>query len=713
VRRALAAVALLCVWAPAAQAATPGEVDPFIGVDGEGNVYPGAGVPFGFARVSPDTTRASPAGYSSSGQILGFSQTHVSGVGGGGSMYGNLRLTPVSGRLRVPETGSGFRGERAAPGSYAVSLTRPGVRAEMTATRLGGLLRFGFGRRGGRHLVLDASSAVGVPGAPRPLGARLRVVGRRAVEGSVRMAGGWNEARYTLHFALRFDRPFRRAGTFRGERASRRRALRSGRGTRAGAWASFAQRGVTARIGLSFRSVGRARRNLARELGRRSLARVRGAARRAWGSVLGRIHVEGGSRAERRLLATGLYRSHLMPHDLSGENAWWRSRKPHYEDFYTLWDTHRTLHPLLALLQPRRQSQMVESLVDTYRHTGWIPTARIAGANGQTQVGSLAGVLVAEARAKGLRGIDYRTALRALVKDAEVESPRPLRHGRQLRDYLSLGYLSLSEGRSASRTLEYAYADSALADLAASLGRGDLAARYRWRSGSWANLWDPATRTVRPRSRDGRFLSPFDPDRLYTGFADPYYEGTARQWSTFVPHDIPGLMARVGGREAFVRWLDALFSGGRFSPGNEHDLLAPWLYLYAGRHDRTAAVMRRLLGDEWAPRRDGLPGNDDAGALSSWYVWGAIGLFPHAGRSTVFIGSPLFRRVRIAVGRRRSFVIEAPATAPGRPYVARATLNGRPLDRAWLSHRELTRGGRLVLSMSERPGSFGAGRPPP
>jgi predicted alpha-1,2-mannosidase len=356
---------------------------------------------------------------------------------------------------------------------------------------------------------------------------------------------------------------------------------------------------------------------------------------------------------------------------------------------------------------------MVESLVDTYRHTGWIPTARIAGANGQTQVGSLAGVLVAEARAKGLGGIDYRTALQALVKDATVESQRPLRQGRQLRDYTTLGYMSLNHGVSASRTLEYAYADAALADLAAGLGRGDLATTFRRRSGSWANLFDPSSGVIRPRGADGRFQSPFNPDQPFFTAADPFYEGTARQWSTFVPHDVPGLMRRVGGRQAFVAWLDRLFLTNRFDAGNEHDLLAPWLYLYAGRHDRAAEITRQVLRTRWSARRGGLPGNDDAGALSSWYVFSSVGLFPKAGTATFFIGSPVFSESRIAVGRRRSFVIEARGSSAARPYVARATLNGRPLNRAWLSNGEVTRGGRLVLTMSERPTGFGATAPPP
>jgi predicted alpha-1,2-mannosidase len=475
---------------------------------------------------------------------------------------------------------------------------------------------------------------------------------------------------------------------------------------------------VQTKIGLSFRSVARARRNLARESPGYDLARLRRRAARAWRAVLGRIAVRGGSSAERRTFYTALYHAHLMPHDLRGENAWWRSETPHYEDYYALWDTFRTLHPLLTLVQPRRQAEMVESLIDTYRHTGWLPDARVAGKNGVTQVGSNASVVIADAAVKGLRGIDYRTALRAVLRDAERESPKPLRHGRELREYKRLGYMSLRHGRSASRTLEYAYNDFAVAQLARTLGRRALARRYLARSGSWANLWDGGTRSIRPRHPDGRFLSPHSPDHRYPDapdrvFSSPFYEGSARQWSTFVPHDVSGLMARLGGEDGLVRWLDELFDGGHYDPSNEHDLLAPYLYAHAGRPDRTADRVRDVMASAYRPTRAGLPGEDDSGALSSWYVWGAIGLYPNAGQPLYYVGSPLFARVRIALAHDRAFSIEARGTSRRRRYVQRASLNGRPLRRAWITHRQLARGGRLILHMGPRPSRWGSEAPPP
>lgn len=690
--------AFLVLVPGAAAAATPREADPLIGT-GRGATFAGAAVPFGFAAPGPDTVPASGSGYRPGGRALGFSQTHVSGVGGGGSTYGNFRLTPVAGPLQLTDLSSPLSRERAAPGSYAAHLARYGIGVELTATRLGALHRYRFPRRGPWRVVLEVTSSVPVAGAPQPLSSMVRLPGSRRLEGRTTMRGGWNGARFTLFFALRLDQPLAGVRVVRGP-GRRTRVVMSFRPGR--------RRTLQAGVGLSFRGVRRARRSVPAL----SFDRVRRRARRAWSRALGAISVRGGTRSQRRTFASALYRSQLMPHDLTGENAWWRSRRPHYEDFFALWDTFRTLHPLLAVIQPRRQAAMVQSLVETFRHTGWIPDARVAGSNGITQVGSSGAALVADALAKGLRGIDYRTAYRALVKDAEVNSPRPLRAGRELSDYLRLGYLSTRQGRSASRTLEYAFADFALSRVAARVGRHGAARRYRRRSLSWARLWDPSTRSIRPRRPDGSFASPFSPTLVHTGFEAPFFEGSARQWSTFVPHDVRGLIRRLGGDGPFVAWLDELFSRGLFEPGNEHDLLAPWLYAHAGRPDRTATVVRRLLA-LYRPTRDGLPGEDDAGALSSWFVWSAIGLYPNAGQPFYYVGSPLFRRARIRLGRRRALMIEARGGGHGRNYVRSARLRGRPLRRAWITHRELRRGGRLVLRMGRRPSAWGRARRPP
>ncbi|HEV3470900.1 MAG TPA: GH92 family glycosyl hydrolase [Pyrinomonadaceae bacterium] len=742
-----AAAVLLCALCACQGAAARSRgltsyVDPFVGADGGGNTVPGAAVPFGFANPSPDTepnpdpNSWATNGYESDKPIIGFSQTHVSGTGGEGK-YGNFRVTPETGDVNPQRLASPKEDERAEPGYYAVRLTGPDVLAELTATRLVAVHRYTFPETARAHLLVDAGSVVFTGGGAgrrqRPIASRARVVAPDRLEGMGSFIGGWNPSPYTLYFAARFSRPSDASGTWRGAEVYPGARSVAGEQTGAGAYLSFdAARGlqVEVKIGLSFVSVEKARENIERETRGAGFEEVRRRAAREWEQVLSNIEVEGGSGEERRIFYTALYRSHYMPHDLTGENAWWRSGEPHYEDYYALWDTFRTLHPLLTLVQPHRQRDMVRSLVDTFRHTGWMPDARIAGSNGMTQGGSNSDVLVADAFVKGLRGIDYRTAYRAMVRNAEEDSPRPLYEGREVGEYKARGFLSTGHERSASRTLEYAYNDFCLAQVARGLGRAADHRKYLARSRNWANLWDAETKSVRPREPDGSWMEPFDKTRLYMldyprfiWMSAPYYEGSAYQYSTYVPHDVRGLINRVGGDELFVRWLDAFFgqSGGGeplrpeglYTQGNEPDLLAPFLYTHAGRADKAQAQVRRLLRKEYRAGRSGLPGNDDAGTMSSWYVWNAVGLYPNAGQGFYYIGSPVFSLARIRLGPNRAFTIEAPGASAENIYVRAARLNGRPLDRAWLTHAEIARGGRLVLQMSAEPARWGrANRPP-
>jgi predicted alpha-1,2-mannosidase len=539
----------------------------------------------------------------------------------------------------------------------------------------------------------------------------------------VSFVGGWGkEAPYRLYFSAEFDRPAIDIGRWQSRRGELTRAagtgisVGGGGDTRLGAYATFdtrQNRRVGMRIGVSFISVDQARRNL----GEMTFDQALPQARKLWSDALGTIEVEGGTDEQRRIFYTALYRSQLMPHDLTGENVWWRSDEPHYEDFYTIWDTFRTLHPLLTLIQPQRQRAMVRSLLDTYRHTGWLPDARIAGATGPSQGGSNGDVLIADAIVKGLGGFDEKLALEAMLKDGDVQSDDPLNHGRELKDYRSLGYMSLSEKRSASRTLEYAFDDYAIASTAAKLGRSDFAKRYAARSLNWRNLWDAKLRCIHPRYADGRWLEKFDcaheyPDATAPWWDHPFYEGSSRQYSTFVPHDVRGLIERLGGKAQFVAWLDRFFEDGAYNHGNEPDILVPWLYIHAGRPDRTAERVRAIMEKDYRDARNGLPGNDDAGTLSSWYVWAAIGLFPSAGQPFYYISSPVFGRSVIHLEHGRSFVIEAPETSAANLHVQSAELNGKPLNRAWLTHDEVAGGGRLVLRMGPRPSGWAMAAPP-
>ncbi|MCA1629086.1 MAG: GH92 family glycosyl hydrolase [Acidobacteria bacterium] len=739
---ALLAVSMLLVWcAPAlGQAARRARTlasyaDPFVGTENGGNVVPGAQVPFGFVHASPDTANHNTAGYNPYENVLGFSQTHVSGTGGA-SKYGNFLTTPAVGALRVANLGSPKAEETASPGYYSVRLTRPDVKAELTATRLVAFHRYTFPASKLSHLLVEASSVVQPERGedaiknPHAVDCWVRVISPNRVEGSGNFVGGWNQSPYTVHFSAEFDRPFATYGTWRGGRVEPGTAAAGSEG-RVGAYATFdttTDRTVQMKIGVSFVSPERARANLAREVPGWDFDAVRRAAEAEWESVLGKIKVEGGTEEQREIFYTALYHSHYMPHDLTGENAWWVSSEPHYEDFYAIWDTFRTHFPLLTLIQPDRHRDMVRSLVDTYAHTGWMPDSRIAGANGMTQGGSNGDVVVADALAKGVTGIDYAKAYEALVKNAEVDSPRPLYEGRALADYKRLGYVSMNYPRSASRTMEYAYDDFCVAQVARALGHTADAEKYLARSKNWANVWSDEARSARPRRGDGTWLAPFAashfyPDRDFSYWDAPFYEGSGYIYGTYVPHDAQGLINKLGGDDQFVAWLDAFFANPptrdpAFNPGlynhnNEPDFLAAFLYVHAGRPDRTQERVRRILATEYKTGRGGLPGNDDSGAMSSWYVWGALGLYPNAGQPFYYVGSPVFRRASVDLGGGRTFTVEAPEVSETNLYVQSATLDGRALDRAWLRHEEIARGGRLVLRMGAKPSPWGRGERPP
>jgi predicted alpha-1,2-mannosidase len=619
-----------------AAAPAAARVDVFVGTAGHGNTTPAAAVPFGFAQPGPDTVDAPSSGYAPGEPLLGFSQTHLSGTGGAGK-YGNFRV-PVRGTLTYESGG---------PGWYSAVIDGGRVRVDLTATRMGALHRYV-----GAHVTIDPASVIATPSF------RQRVL--RTFPGGGTFAGGWNPGTYTLWYATRRQR--------------------SGRV-------------VTLSIGLSFRSLADARRNIPRG----GFDHVRAAAKAAWARALGRIQVSGGTPAQRDIFQTALYHSLLMPHQVAPGR---------YDDFLALWDTFRTQNPLLGLVYPEREAAIVRSLLDIYKRTAWLPDAWVAGQPGVTQVGSDADIVIADAVVKKLPGIDLQTAYRAVAKDASVQSDNTALHGRDLRDYARLGYLSTGTPRSASRTLEYAYDDFAVSEVARRAGHAREARSWLARSRNWANLWDPSARSIRPRAADGSFATPFDVTKRGFGFVDPFYEGTPLQWTTFAPHDVQGLIDRLGGDNAAVAWLDSLFAGG-YDPSNEPDLLAPYLYIHMGRPDRTDDVVRNLMTADYSLARDGLPGNDDSGTLSAWYVWSAIGLFPNAGQPYYYIGSPLFTRTRIALPGRRAFTIGAPATSDANRYVVGATLNGRPLERAWLTHAEVARGGVLHLDMGPAPSGWG------
>jgi predicted alpha-1,2-mannosidase len=708
-------------------------VDPLVGTQNGGNTTPGAQVPFGFISFGPDMTSDSgfTSGYDPGAQIIGLSCTHESGTGGE-SKYGNFRTTPTVGNLSPRNLLFPWKGERAEPGYYAVTLGQPGqeVRSELTATRLVAASRYTFPVHAQANLLLDVSSRIrlkggrsGVPSLPMAAtGGAVTLTDARHAEGFITMSGGWNPEPYTLYFAAELSRDATAVGTWDEHRLYPNRLHAEGIDqtprtpesyrNQLGAYFTFAASDnpvVEMRLAVSFLSIDKAKHNLSEQRAL-SFNDIQKKASASWSDVLAKIDIEGGTPNQRSIFYTAMYRAHVMPHDLTGENVWWPSNLPHYEDFYTLWDTFRTLHPLFTLIDTDRQTAMVQSLLDTYIHTGWLPDARIAGANGMTQGGSNGDMLLADALVKNLPGIDPQLAYAAALKDATVSaSPeRAFYEGRQLEDWDKLGYMSLDYQRSASRTLEYAADDFSVATIARLTGHEAEAKRFLKTSANWKNLWDDNLQCIRPRYADGQWLENYTCDHLYPDglvlwWDTPFYEGSSAQYSTYVPQDLPGLIEKLGGKTAAVRWLDVLFDQNLYTQGNEPDMLAPYTYIYAGRQDKTAERVRRILASEYHTGRGGLPGNDDAGTLSSWYLWSSMGLYPVAGQPLYLIGSPVFSRSKLHLGNGETFMIVAEGVSEAAKYVQAAELNGRPLHRAWLTHQQIMAGGELLLHMGDTP----------
>ncbi|HEY3997862.1 MAG TPA: GH92 family glycosyl hydrolase [Candidatus Xenobia bacterium] len=710
----LIACLLLMLAPPASCKPLADEVDPFLGSAGDGNCLVGAGVPFGLVWVSPDTNQPMTSGYNIDEEILGLSQTHEAGTGGL-SKYGNFLVTPESGAVHVTDLASRKSDEVAHPGYYAVTLMRPQVRAEVTATRRVGFHRYTFERTEPIHLLIDASSCITLteeaPMAQLCLDSAVHVVPPNRIEGYGHFYGGWNPHPYRVFFSAVVDAPFKSFGTW--TRRTMHPGAATAKGNQIGAWLTFSGQRVLLKIGVSFISIEQARANIAHELPGWDFDAVRHHAEEAWETCLSTIGITGGSATDRQMFYSMFYHCFQMPHDFTGENPWWKSSEPHYEDFYCIWDTFRTLNPLLTLIAPQRERDIVRSLLDTFVHTGWLPDARIAGSNGRVQGGTNGDVVVADAVVKKLGGFSLETAFRAVQKDADVQSPDPMWEGRDLYDYLRVGYMSLASRRSASRTLEYAYDDFCAAEVAQAVGRRADAARYLARSRNWRNLWDPEYQVVRPRHLDGSFLTPYGRNWGSGSWRGAFYEGTAWQYSTFIPHDMKTVIRSVGGDQAYVDWLDAFFNSGSYTHDNEPDMLALWLYIHAGRPDRTADGVRHILQTAYHLKPDGLPGNDDSGTISAWYVWASIGLYPNAGQDWYYIGSPIFSSASLKLEGGKTFRILADKTSPDNRYVQSATLNGEPLDRAWLRQDEIQAGGYLVLEMGPQPSPWGrVDRPP-
>ena len=736
----------LVFLAGAAMAADPPDVlslvDPFVGTGGHGHTYPGAVVPFGMVQVSPDTHTSGwdwCSGYHYSDRsIMGFSQTHLSGTGIGDML--DVLLMPTVGPLQLEpgtreDPDSGYRSrfshaeETASPGYYSVRLADSGVRVELTATERVGVQRYTFPATDAAHVVLDLDHRIEADGwRSAILDAEIEVRGDDTIVGWRRITR-WAVDRH-VYFAARFSKAFAASGLLVGTEP--KPGLRQARGQRLKAWVDYrtaAGEAVVVRVAVSPTSVEGALRNLEAEAPRADFDGARRAAAGSWRRELSKIAIEGGTKKQRRTFYTALYHSFLAPTLFGDADGSYRGldgqvRKAdgfRYHSTFSLWDTYRAAHPLYCLVQRDRTRDLARTLVRMAVESpdGQMAVWPLASSETNCMIGYHSASVLAEAWRKGIRDFDLPTALERLKAMATKADYRGLG------DYGRLGWVpSDREGESVSKTLEYSYDDWSVAQVARALGRGDDEREFLRRAASWKNLFDPTVGFARPRLADGTFPGPFDPARnaVSTKWHD-YVEGNAWQYSWAAQHDPEGYVQLLGGRAGLVAKLDAMFatpldakaaglpidvSGliGQYAHGNEPSHHVAYLYTYAGAPWKTQERVRGILDTMYDDTPEGLSGNEDCGQMSAWYVLSALGFYPVDPASANYVlTSPLFDRATLDLGGGHRFRVSVERSSPADVYVQSATLAGKPLPRAWITHDEVMAAGELRLVLGPKPSS--------
>ncbi|WP_369926805.1 GH92 family glycosyl hydrolase [Xanthomonas sp. NCPPB 2632] len=754
-RRGLLSVALGLTLPILAAAATDrptsafSAVDPMIGTGGDGHTFPGATVPFGMIQLSPDTAMPDfkhaykwAAGYQyGDTSILGFSHTHFSGSGH--SDLGDVLVMPVAGDVKLDpgspdKPGSGYRSrfdhktERAEAGYYAVTLADYGVRAELTAGARVGWHRYTFPAGKPAHLLLDLRPSI-YDYDGKVLWSSLRVRADGTVTGG-RTTRGWAPGRQ-LYFAMRFNQPMTSRALKNREEAIAYRGF-GGPGNRADDTDGISGRALegvfdfgnlgtplVVKVAVSSVSEDNAMANLDTDGQGFDFDARRAEARGAWEKVLSTVDVQAPADT-RRMFYTALYHAMISPSLSMDVNGQYRGPDNQVHtakgfDFYStwsLWDVYRAQQPLVTLLRPDMSSQFVNSLIAAREASpfGILPIWAYQGMETWCMVGYHAVPVIADAYMKGIRGFDADKALAAMVASATYGP-----YG-GLDDYMKLGYVPIDrQPEAASKTVEYAFDDWSLARMAKAMGKDDVAATFMKRAGNWKNSFDTRTGFLRARKSDGAFREPFDPSSA--AYGSDYTEGNAWQYSWYVPQDVAGLIAALGGADAFVKKLDSVFDAkvdpksfahveditgliGWYAHGNEPSHQVAYLYDYAGQPWKTQERLVQIMKTQYSPTPTGLVGNDDLGQMSAWYIFSSLGFYPVApGSNEYVIGRPFVAKATLNLPGGKRFTVSTDRLDAAHPYVGRVTLDGKPLDRTFIRHEEIVAGGELHFTMQAEP----------
>ncbi|MCC7540168.1 MAG: GH92 family glycosyl hydrolase [Deltaproteobacteria bacterium] len=716
-------------------------VDPFIGTGGlgfgVGSTFPGPQRPFGMVRPGPDTTEPDGAllfehcsGYDhDDSMVLGFSLTRMHGTGI--ADYGVPGFMPTVGMTAAKTHQDGSRAlldketEVASPGYYRVTVgddAASTIDVELTATDRVAFARFRFpeSARSDATVLFDMAHVIG----DGDIGDGEVTIDRSAnlVTGFSVAVGGYS-GRFggmPVYFAARASREpvahgVWQAGALHADETTRR-------GPDVGAWLSFdatADREVVLAIGISFTDVAHAVANLDAEQGDLDFDRVRAESESVWEEALSRLEISARSERDARMTYTALYHTLLMPTLASDADGTYRGLDGEVHEslghrYYTdlsLWDTFRTLHPWLTLAYPEYQLDFVRSLVAMGRDDGYVPRWPLGIGETGGMLGDSGAIVIADSWIKGVRDFDLAEVWVALRRKAMGPAEEGYPGGRGgIVEFMDLGYVPIeSGGSSASATLEYAYADFALARLADALGETEDAAHFRERAGYWRNLYDPDRGFLLGRHADGRFPAEVDLE----AWEDFYAEGNAWQYTWYAPHDLEGLAEAMGGRDTMLERLDDLFARSArarrtalpdtyYWQGNEPDLHVAWMYSAFDDPERSARWARWIVETRYGDGPDGLPGNDDGGTMSAWYLFAMLGLYPIAAETYYLLAPPILPRAVLHLPG-GDLVVSAPDAAAEPPYPLDVALDGESLPRPRVEHDSLIAGARIEWSLPGTP----------
>ena len=708
-------------------------VNPLIGTDSNyrlsnGNTYPSISLPFGMTAWTPQTGEKRWIYTYKADSIQGLRATHQPSPWI--ADYGNFSVMPAVGKLRVDarDRASSFshENEKALPYYYRVELDRYNIKAELTPTMRCSFIRLTFPKSDSSFVLIDA----------HPGGSFVKIFPEEnKIVGYTRSNNGGTPENFVCHFIVVFNKEFMSHGTWSSgviQYGSKEKMSEH-----VCAFVKFKTQKnevIQMRIGTSFISIEQAEKNLKNEIGNWNFDKIKDRAKKVWNRELNKIQIEDCSEEQKVIFYTAFYRCLLFP------RVWYEiddRRRPYYFSPYDgkiypgfmyadtgFWDTFRAVFPFFTILYPEQDAEIIQGLLNAYDEGEWLPKWMSPGYR-DCMIGTHAASVIADSYFKGIREFDVNKAYEAMVKDAMVISNHGGRGRVGIEYFKNLGYVPADKVNGAvSRTLEFAYDDFCVAKMAKELGKKDDYELFINRAMNYKNVFDQSTGFMRGRKQDGSWVEPFNS----VEWGGPYTEGCAWHYLWSVQHDIQGLINLMGGKEAFAKKLDLLFSTspnfkvgtygreihemtemvranmGQYAHGNEPVHHVIYLYSYAGQSWKTQKYVRKVMDELYGPEPDGLCGDEDNGQLSAWYIFSALGFYPVCpGESFYVIGSPMFGKATMHLPNGKTFIVEAHNNSKSNRFIQSARLDGKDYTKTWISHYAIVSGGKLEFVMGPAP----------